>query len=223
LKTAIIIALVILAIVGAIIGIRMWRATVTRAEYQPTPAFTGEDQTFARNAYEALYTADALDDSFEHHCYTPGVCSFLATARLEHKQALDRLRNVVSTIDPRFELPHGLKPLPEEREAFKKGTPGVKLDRRYLETFIQQHERAQAMLDQAVSIEDNPSLVRFADLWRADLDRHLDNAKQLMNELPDAASNMPLILFVGILSLLSSAFFRYIARPHWQEETNETA
>jgi Tfp pilus assembly protein PilE len=214
LKTTLIALVVVLAIVAAIVGTRIWRGTVTRAEYQPTPAFTIEDQTFAQNAYDALVTAKALDDSFKDRCHTPDVCALVSTARQEHRQAMERLRSAVSTIDSRFEFLHGLNPVPEERQALKKGEPGVKLDRRYLDVFIREHERAQTMLDQAPSIEKFPSLARFANLWRADLDRHLANAQQLVNELPDAASSLPLMLGCGVLSLIASASLHYTTRYH---------
>jgi predicted outer membrane protein len=166
-----IIAILLLSIAILIGLIYFWPGPVSKAEYQPEPAFTTEDQLFVQRAYTTLRAAIAMDNDAEARSHDPKVRDLAQRDELEQKDLLLRLKQIVDAIDPDFRLESA-------KSAERRKLPsGVAFDKSYLENFIQIREQASVMLNQASSIQDNPSIKRFAALWRSSIQRQLADAR----------------------------------------------
>jgi len=168
-KTSIAVVLLALAILVGVIY--FWPGRVSKAEYRPEPPFTTEDQLFVQQAYSALRVAIVMDSEAEARSHSPEVRDLAQRDKLEQKQILLQLKQIVDAIDPDFRL-EGAKSL----ESWKLPS-GAAFDKRYLENFIQLREEASVMLNQASSIQDNPSIEKFAALWRTSIQRQLADAR----------------------------------------------
>jgi predicted outer membrane protein len=173
-KTIIMILALALAI---LVGISyFWPGPVSKAEYQPEPVFTTEDQLFVQRAYSTLRVAIAMDKDAEARSHSPKVRDLAQRDELEQKQMLVRLKQIADAIDPDFRL-EGVKSL--EMWTLPSGTA---FDKSYLENFIQLREQANMMLNQASSIQDNPSIKKFASFWRISIQQQLADASRLQHE-----------------------------------------
>jgi hypothetical protein len=90
-KTIIMILALALAI---LVGISyFWPGPVSKAEYQPEPVFTTEDQLFVQRAYSTLRVAIAMDKDAEARSHNPEVRDLSQRDKLEQKELLVRLKN----------------------------------------------------------------------------------------------------------------------------------
>jgi uncharacterized protein (DUF305 family) len=176
-KTRIAILLLCLAIMVGVIY--FWPGRVSKAEYQPAPVFTTEDQLFVQQAYSTLQAAIAMDNDAEVRSHSGKVRDLAQRDKLEQKQMLLRLKQTVDAIDPDFRLERGKSP--------ETGKPpsGAAFDKSYLENFIQIREQASVMLNEATSIQDNSSIKKFATLWRSSIQRQLEDARGLRFSLSE--------------------------------------
>src|SRR4030095_4054600 len=104
-KTRISILLLCLAIMVGVIY--FWPGRVSKAEYQPAPVFTTEDQLFVQQAYSTLQAAIAMDGNAEVRSHSGKVRDLAQRDKLEQKQMLLRLKQTVDAIDPDFRLERG--------------------------------------------------------------------------------------------------------------------
>jgi len=142
-----------------------------KAEYRPQPAFTPEDQMFVQRAYSMLQESLTMDNDAEARSRNQNVRDLAQRDQLEQKRMLLRLKQTVNAIDPDFKLERVKSPELWELPS------GAAFDNGYLENFILIREQASAMLNEASSIEDNPSIKRFAALWRSSIERQLADAR----------------------------------------------
>jgi predicted outer membrane protein len=168
-KTSIAFLPLALAILVGVIS--FWPGRVSKAEYQPEPAFTTEDQLFVQRAYSTLRAAIAMDKDAEARSHNPEVRDLAQRDTLEQNEMLLHLKQTVDAIDPDFRL--------ESAKSLERRTlpSGAAFDKSYLENFIQLREQASVMLNQASSIQDNPSIQKFAALWRTSIQRQLADAR----------------------------------------------
>jgi uncharacterized protein (DUF305 family) len=177
-KRSIAILLLTFAIMVGVIY--FWPGRVTNAEYQPKPAFTTEAQLFVQQAYSTLRAAIAMDKEAEVKSYSDKVRGLAQRDELEQNQMLLRLKQTVNALDPDFTLERTKSP-----ETGKLLT-GAAFDKSYLENFIQIREQAIVMLNEESSIQDNPSIKKFAALWRSSIQRQLEDARGLRFSLSEA-------------------------------------
>jgi uncharacterized protein (DUF305 family) len=168
-KTIIAILPLALAIVVGVFS--FWPGSVSKAEYRPEPAFTTEDQLFVQRAYSTLRAAIAMDNDAQARSHSPKVQDLAQRDELEQKEMLLRLKQIVDAIDSDFRLERA-KSLERRRLPSDAAS-----DKSYLENFIQLREQASVMLNQASSIQDNPSIKEFAALWRTSIQRQLTDAR----------------------------------------------
>ena len=164
--------------VAIVAVIYFWPGAVSEAEYRPAPAFTAEDQLFVQQAYNTLRAAMAMDKDAVVRSHSCKVRELAQQVELEEKQMLHRLKQTVDAINSDFRLERV-----KSSERWKLPSDAT-FDQSYLENFIQIREQASAMLNQASSIQDNPSVRRFAALWRTSILRQLSDARELLNDLP---------------------------------------
>ena len=134
---------------------------------------------FVQQAYSTLRTAIAMDNDAEVRSYSGKVRDLAERDKLEQKKMLLRLKQTVDAIDPDFTLERAKSPETGELPS------GDEFDKSYLENFIQIREQASLMLNEASSIEDNPSIKRFATLWRSSIQRQLADARGLRFSLSE--------------------------------------
>jgi predicted outer membrane protein len=118
-----------------------------------------------------LREAIAMDNDAEARSQNQKIRDFAQRDELEQKQLLLLLKETVDAIDPNFRLER-----PKSAELWKSPS-GAAFDRSYLKNFIQIREQAAAMLNEASSIEDNPSIKKFAALWHSSIQRQLADTR----------------------------------------------
>jgi len=170
-KTRIVILFLALAIMVGVIY--LWPGRVSKAEYHPEPVFTTEDQLFVQQAYSTLRAAIAMDNEAEVRSHSREIRDLAQRDKLEQKQMLLRLKQTVDAIDSDFRLERANSPETEKLPA------DAASDKSYLENFIQIREQANVMLNEASTIEDNPSIKKFATLWRSSIQQQLAHARGL--------------------------------------------
>jgi predicted outer membrane protein len=168
-----ILSLTLAILVGVIY---FWPGPVSKAEYSPEPAFTMGDQLFVQHAYSTLRAAIAMDNDAEAKSTSPIVQDLAQRDELEQKQMLLRLKQIVDAVDPDFRLERA-----KSLERWKLPS-GAAFDKAYMEHFIQLREQAGSMLNQASSVQHNPSIKKFAALWRSSIQRQLAEARGLRLE-----------------------------------------
>ncbi len=197
-RAGFVIVLVLIAIAGTALLMQYWYRPGA-AEYQPEPALTAGDRMFLQSAYEILQWSLLADRDAEQHARKQSVRDFAARAADDHARLLDELSAAARTLDPDFVLTPA-----RTRPTVRRG--GILYDRDYLQAFMDGHDRAASAMEEAWDIRDNPSLIRFVSLWRANQARHLKDARQFMEELPKVSSNRPLLLVAGTLCLSFATF-----------------
>jgi LPXTG-motif cell wall-anchored protein len=200
-KTGIIIALAVAGIAGIFIAVRYLQDT-GNAVYQPERVFTTEESNFARQAHQMLETAILMDEEAARRAHLKSVRDFAGKTASDHRNMQEELASAVRRVDPDFAFDGQWRnPALEHQDG-----PGY--DRDYLEDFITRHEQMRNTIEETASVRENPSLIRFISLWKANTNGHASEARHLLMELPDTASNMTLLLLAGMASLAAAALMR---------------
>jgi predicted outer membrane protein len=197
-KTAIIVALVLIAIAGAVVGVRYLQDT-SQADYEPAPAMTNEERNFVRKAHEMLETAIFLDEEAAKRAHLPAVREFASKSATDHRNMRDQLASAVRSLDSDFVFNS------RSNNRSLEDPDGIAYDGDYLQDVITRHQEVRTTIEQVPSTRQNATMVRFVSLWQADASGHSSEARQLLMDLPDTASNLTLLLLAGMASLTLAA------------------
>jgi len=195
-KSGTIVALALIGVAAAVIGLRYWQGVGKATD---EPVLTEQGRQFAQTAYRMLHEAVSLDDEAVKRARVAAARTFAQHAGNEHRQLLQELDTAIRKVDPDFAYPAA------EQAAVADAAPWH--DRTYVDQFLKQHEQARAFLAQNEKQLDQ-GLSGFASLWSNRIARHTSDARQLLANLPRVASNMPLLLLAGITSLALAAALR---------------
>jgi predicted outer membrane protein len=180
------IIVIVLVVIGvALPAIYLLRRGATTEAHRAAPVLTIEEQFFVQKAYDKIQSAMTLNQDALDKSSSESVRDFARENLSEQQRRLAALKATVEALDPDYDFRQA------ESVESRKSAPGARFDRNYLEDFIDLHEQALAMLDHASSLREDPSLVQFADQWRMAMNRHLTEARKLLNGLPNARHVAP--------------------------------
>ena len=100
------------------------------ADYQPAPAFTPEDQSFARQAHALTQSAIDLDRNAVKKGRSNRVRDFASDGIPEERQMIDALENTIAAISPAFTFKH------VETVETRTSSSNADFDRDYLESIV---------------------------------------------------------------------------------------
>jgi predicted outer membrane protein len=170
-KAAIISGAVLIVIAAAMLGVRAWDSGTVEAsaDYQPAPAFTPEDQSFARQAHALIQSAINLDRNAVRKSRTNRVRDFASGRIPEERQMIDALKKTIAAISHDFTFKY--VETVETRTSSSKAT----FDRDYLESIVRVDEKLRSVLENS-SIR-NAELADFAGAWRTPVETRLNKAR----------------------------------------------
>jgi predicted outer membrane protein len=206
-KTGTVVAILLIALAGAGVGLWIWHDWngTSSASYEPVP-LSKDDTTLLLTAYRFLQSQLLADEQAATRGHFEPVRTFARAAAADHRNEANRVKELAARLAPELRMEPAMMP-PE----FKSGR-GAAFDREYLNAFIQNHEQRLENVPPTLPQGATPELGQFAASWTSMLNRHVDASRRLRDGLPRVASNLPLLLLVGIVCV-SSACLLKLASP----------